>query len=668
MSGTARKGATRYVHAMPFGAALLPEGGVRFRLWAPTARPLQLRLVTAFGDERFDAPADADGWREVIVPRAAAGSRYQWIVPTEGGEIAVPDPASRSNPEGVHAPSAVVDPNAFAWDGGWRGRPWSEAVISELHIGTFTPEGTFAAAEKKLAQMADDGITCIELMPIASFPGRFGWGYDGVLHYAPHPSYGSPDELKHFVQAAHRLGLMVMLDVVYNHFGPDGNYLSLYAPGFFDPSRHTAWGAAIAFDGEHAGPVREYFIHNALYWLHEFQLDGLRFDAVHAIVDRSTPDILQEIAARARDHAQGRTVHLVLENEHNDPRRLDAAGDPGRFDAQWNDDFHHAIHVLLTGEDAGYYAPYAEAPLALLARCLTHGFVQDRTRHGQPARRADGTLPLARLVDFVHNHDQVGNRAFGERLIALVDEAPMRLAVALLLLGPSTPMLFMGDEHGARTPFLYFADWSGELRRAVTEGRRREFAHFPQFADEAVREQIPDPCDARTFERSKLDWPAFDREPQRRWNALYRELLALRRSELWPRLDRLAKGLHRSELHGVHGLAVQWAFEAGGHGASEVFEMVVNFGPGELRFPHAVDEASTIVFTLGEAADGRLGAWSGQWRWLQGERSVLALAEARAEAGASLDVVPAEEPDLADAVMPAEADRSAAEAPVKTTP
>jgi len=627
----------RYGHAMPFGATVLPRGGVRFRLWAPADKRIELAWTSAGAPgappRRWAAPRDAQGWREVVVHEAAAHDAYRWIVHEPGaGEIAVPDPAARANPDGVHGASRVVDPGAFEWDAaeaGWSGRPWHEAVVCEIHVGAFTPEGTFEAAARRLPQLADAGITAVQLMPLASFGGRFGWGYDGVLHYAPHAAYGTPDDLKRFVQAAHRLGLMVMVDVVYNHFGPDGNYLALYAPTFFDASRHTAWGAAIAFDGPDVAPVRAFFRHNALYWLEEFRADGLRFDAAHAIADTSSPDILEEIAAAAHalGRAEGRAIHLVLENEHNDPARL-GPGDASRFEAQWNDDFHHAWHVRLTGERDGYYRPFADDPAGRLARCLAGGFAHE----GPGETRADGVhvrrpatraVPLSATLNFLHNHDQIGNRAFGERLVALADGAPMRLAVATMLLAPAPCMLFMGETHGATTPFLYFADWSGDLRRAVTEGRRREFAHFPAFADPATRDAIPDPCDPATFARSTLDWDALRDGAHARWFAFYRELLALRRAALWPVLPRLHAGPHAAQRLGEDGLVLRWRFaRAHGSGDDELV-LCANVGarPLALGLPpaggreNAAAAAGETLFVLGDVHPERLGPWSARWSW-----------------------------------------------------
>ncbi len=625
-------------HTMPYGAAVFP-GGARLRLWAPADLRVDLMYDNGQGEQRIPTERDAEGFREVVVPMARAGDRYQWAVYTDGGEVRVPDPASRSNPDGVHAPSVIVDPTAFSWVP-WKGRPWHEAVMCEMHIGTFTPEGTFAAAEAKLAHLAEVGITCIQLMPMASFPGRFGWGYDGVLPFAPQPSAGTPEDFKHFVRAAHALNLMVMLDVVHNHFGPDGNYLGLYAPGFFTERHPTAWGAGINFDGHHSGPVREFFIHNALYWLVEFQLDGLRFDAVHAMVDDSPLHILEEIAQRVRKQGPLRPVHLVLENDCNEAERLRTTpagpAEPGRYDGQWSGDFHHTLHVRLTGEREGYYSEYAAKPLPMLAQVLTQGFARVGAPHltnesghqKNPRRDVDGSVPLTATVNFLHNHDQIGNRAFGERLSQLIAPAPMRLATALLLLSPATPMLFMGEADGATTPFLYFADWQGELRQAVVEGRRREFAQFPHFADPALRERIPDPCDEATFRQCQLDWAAFDTPAAQAVQQLHRELLALRQREITPHLPSLATGAHDAQWLDGEVLALQWRFAAadapalGQTAASDdgarTLELVMNFSDHPVNWTEVPRPTARTIYTLGDVTPHQLGAWSARWRWIPG--------------------------------------------------
>ena len=539
------------VHEMPFGAAVDAAGGVRFALWAPGAERVALELLDRATPERAAAvlplQRDADGWHRLVVEHAGAGDRYRFHLP-EGP--AFPDPASRFNPDDVHAASVVVDPRAYAWrDAGWKGRPWREAVVYELHVGTFTAEGSFAAAAAHLPGLAALGVTAIELMPLADFPGRRGWGYDGVLHFAPDASYGTPDELKALVDAAHGLGLMVLVDVVYNHFGPDGNYLHAYCPEFFNPAHQTPWGAAINFDGERSRTVRDFFVHNALYWVEEFHADGLRMDAIHAIRDDSAQSIVAEICAALRDGpGRERPVHVVVENEANGARLLgrDRAGVPLVATAQWNDDFHHAAHVLLTGESDGYYADFAAAPLENLGRALAEGFIyqgqasgyRDGEARGEPS---SGLTPLA-FVSSLQTHDQVGNRAFGERIAMLGDRTLLDAAYACLLLAPHVPMLFMGEEFDASTPFCYFCDFEGELAAAVTQGRRAEFARFPAFSDPQVRSRIPDPNAESTFAASKLRRDERDEGLHAARLAQVRTLLALRHRHLVPRLSESMRG------------------------------------------------------------------------------------------------------------------------------
>ncbi|HVR52471.1 MAG TPA: malto-oligosyltrehalose trehalohydrolase [Pseudorhodoferax sp.] len=520
---------------MQFGAQVLAAGGTRFRLWAPAARQAEL-LLESGGAHAMQALAD--GWHEAVLPQAGAGTRYRYRL--DGG-TPVPDPASRYNPEDVHGPSEVVAPSAYAWqDAAWRGRPWHEAVVYELHIGSFTPEGTFAAATERLAELAALGITAIELMPLADTPGARNWGYDGVLLFAPEAGYGRPDQLRALVDRAHGLGLMVLVDVVYNHFGPDGNYLHGYCPEFFNAAHQTPWGAAINYDGADHAAVRAFFVANALYWIEEFHCDGLRLDAVHQIRDDSPLSIVEEIAQALERRASGpgaqRPVHLVLENDLNQASRL---ARPGAASAQWNDDLHHAAHVLATGETDGYYGDYAREPAQLLGRALAEGFVfqgQVSPHHGGPRGEPSGALPPTAFVSFLQNHDQVGNRALGERLDRLAPARRLEALYACLLLAPHIPMLFMGEEFAASTPFLYFCDFRGELADAVRQGRRAEFKRFAAFADEAARARIPDPNAESTFAASKLRWAERETSPHRERLALVRRLLQLRHQHLLPLL------------------------------------------------------------------------------------------------------------------------------------
>lgn len=542
------------LHRMPFGA-MIDDGGVLFQLWAPAAKRVDLRLIE--NGRELPMNRGDEGWFHLGVRNLGAGTLYYYVI---DGQKAVPDPASRCQPQDVDGPSAVVDAEAFAWtDETWRGRPWHESVIYELHLGTFTRGGTFDAAIAELERLAKLGITAIELMPLSDFAGKRNWGYDGVLPFAPDSSYGPPDGLKRLVTAAHRLGLMVFVDVVYNHFGPEGNYLPLYAPQFF-ATEETGWGQRINFDGEGSQHVRRFFIHNALYWLIEYNVDGLRFDAVHAIHDQCEPHFLHQLATKVRQAAPaGRQVHLVLENDRNEARFLDrrALNGLGYYTAQWNDDFHHAAHVILTGETDGYYRDYADAPRAKLGRCLTEGFAyQGETSPYREAPRGENSqnLPLLAFVDFLQNHDQIGNRAFGERLTTLAPPAALAAMTAILLLAPSPPLLFMGEEWGATSPFLFFCDFKGDLANAVREGRRREFARFPAFASPDARARIPDPLDISTFERSRLDREA-DTNPE--IAEQYRALLALRHREIVPRLASAAPIEASCKLRGNR-LTARW--------------------------------------------------------------------------------------------------------------
>jgi malto-oligosyltrehalose trehalohydrolase len=460
-------------------------------------------------------------------------------------------------------------------------------------------------------------VTAIELMPVADFPGRRNWGYDGVLPFAPDATYGTPDDLKRLVRAAHARGLMVLLDVVYNHFGPEGNYLHLYAPQFFNPRHRTPWGAAVNFDGERARTVRDFFLHNALYWLEEYRFDGLRLDAVHAIADDSEPDIVAEIAQAVRGGpGLTREVHLVLENDRNQARYLarDARGRPVGASAQWNDDFHHAAHILLTGERDGYYADYAGRAPWYLGRCLAEGFGYQgdvSAFRGNAVRGEKSThLPATAFVSFLQTHDQVGNRAFGERIGHLAGEPALRAATAAYLLAPSVPLLFMGEEFGAGAPFQFFCDFGPELAAAVTKGRREEFGEFERFRDPAVQAEIPDPNSAATFAASKLDWGELARPPHRGWHALYRELLALRRRHIVPRLAGM-RGSGAFELAGSGGLAARWTLGDGSRLA-----LAGNFSDG--RCPGLPAPRGEVIYASDGQARAALAAgaappWSVIW-------------------------------------------------------
>jgi malto-oligosyltrehalose trehalohydrolase len=566
---------------MPFGAEFTDDGRVRFRLWAPGARRVDLSLDDGKGVAQILPMSRLDdSFYEVITEKARAGSRYRYRI---NGENEVSDPASRLNPEDVHGPSQVVDPMDFDWtDDGWHCRPWHEAVIYELHVGTFSPEGTFAGVQARLDHLVELGINVIELMPIADFPGKRGWGYDGVLPFAPESAYGTPNELKSLVAEAHKRGIAVMLDVVYNHFGPEGNYLGVYAPEFFTSRHHTPWGEAINFDGENARPVRDFFINNTLYWLEEFHLDGLRFDAVHAIMDDSRKHILTEIAEAARAHAGGdRNIYLVLENGANEARFLGAPGRSSKYDAQWDDDVHHCLHTILTGEKDGYYSDYAEHPHAKLCRSLAEGFVY-QGEHSDYEKKARGEpsahLPPTAFVIFLQNHDQIGNRALGERLGHIVkNEQALRAATAVLLLAPSPPMLFMGEEWNAPEPFPYFCDFEQELATKVREGRKKEFAHFERFRDPAHSDSLPDPTTASTMKSACLDWSKLTVPAHEDWLDLYRRLLMIRQRDIVPLVPQIRFGAC-SKLEAGAAFAVDWALSEG-----SVLHLIANLADEPAR-------------------------------------------------------------------------------------
>ncbi|MGH9868832.1 MAG: malto-oligosyltrehalose trehalohydrolase [Candidatus Polarisedimenticolia bacterium] len=551
----------------PPGATLLPDGRCHVRVWAPRRSRIDLLILS--GRERGHRlePVEA-GWHEAIVEGVSAGDRYQLVL---DGAVRRPDPASRLQPDGVHEPSEIVSPAAPGWDApAWRGLPLERCVLYELHVGTFTPEGTFDAVIPRLDQLRALGVTFIELMPVAAFPGARNWGYDGVQPYAVHAAYGGPAGLRRLVAAAHRRGLAVALDVVYNHLGPEGNYLDDFGPYASDRYR-TPWGAALNFDGPYSDEVRRHFIGSALEFVEHFGIDMLRVDAVHGIVDLSARPFLAElcddVAALAR--RLGRLVPVVAESDLNDVRvlRTEAEGGYG-FEAQWSDDFHHALHVLVTGERAGYYQDFEG--IDPLRRSLEEGFVYSgqrsahrRRRHGNDAR---GIAP-GRLVVFAQNHDQVGNRMRGDRLSSLVSREKLKLVAAATLLSPFIPLLFMGEEYGETAPFLYFVSHGDPgLIEAVRRGRREEFASF------GWEGEVPDPQAEETFRRSRLDWTLLDRAGHRELLAYHAELLGLRR-EL-PPLARLSReGMEVGTHPGARALWVRRA--AGGQEAL----LALNFEP-----------------------------------------------------------------------------------------
>jgi malto-oligosyltrehalose trehalohydrolase len=581
-----------------FGPELTADG-TRFRFWAPGARRVGLKVDSGDGERLFcDLQKTGNGWFETVARGIGPGNKYRFRI---DDEIDVPDPASRFQPDGVSGLGEIVASDAFKWpDSSWRGREWHEAVVYELHVGTFTREGTYAAAIARLDELAQLGVTAIELLPLNTFPGRRGWGYDGVLLYAPHAAYGRPEDLKRFVQAAHERNLMVLIDVVYNHFGPEGNYLHRYAPEFFTSAHHTPWGSAINF----AHPVvRQFFIQNSLYWLSEFRLDGLRVDAVHAMFDDGDTHFIDELVDSVqRGPGNDRHVHVVLENHHNEARRLGRKGKV--IVSQWNDDFHHPLHILLTGESDGYYGDYADAPVKHLARVLAEGFAYQgemSESDGKLRGESSGTLPPTAFVSFLQNHDQIGNRAFGDRLAALSPPEKLRAGLAILLLSPQVPMLFMGEEYAATQPFLYFCDYQGELAAAIREGRRSEFASFGAFADEQQREKIPDPNSQQTFISSQLDARDCERSPHREWLAYTRALLRIRAEKVVPVIPTIVAGTGAYEVDGP-ALSVSWSTIGKG-------KLVLQANMSDAPRSPASSDTGELLFSTHSAGDRQLGGW-----------------------------------------------------------
>lgn len=560
-------------------------------IWAPNVRELAIE----HGGRITPARAVENGYFRAPAPPIGA----DYFVVLDGKRR--PDPRSPWQPHGVHGPSQRIDPT-FAWnDRGFQARPLGQGVIYELHVGTFTQEGTYAGAIERLPYLAELGVSHVELMPLATFPGAFGWGYDGVCLYAPHPAYGTPQELKRFVAEAHALGLGVLIDVVYNHLGPDGNYLSEFGP-YFTERFHTPWGAAVNLDGPHSDEVRRFFIDNACMWLREYHFDGLRLDAVHAFADNSARTFLEQLTAEV--HALGRRLRKPLvvigESDLNDPRIV-RSSDVGGYglDAQWSDDLHHALHALLTREHSGYYEDFGS--LDDVERALRDGFVYAGRRSAHRKRvhgRSLGELSGHRLLGYLQTHDQVGNRARGERIGMLTSEGRVRIGAALVFIAPYVPMLFQGEEWSASTPFLYFADHQDpQLADAVRNGRRAEFAAFGWKPEE-----IPDPISEQTFRRSVLRWEELDHEPHASMLAFYKALIALRastfdlldgrRERVQVRWDDQAGWLsvHRGDITLLANLG------------SQAIELARPAGPCVLSYPSPPEEIDGALVTL--APDG----------------------------------------------------------------
>jgi malto-oligosyltrehalose trehalohydrolase len=575
--------------------------GILFRLWAPKQEKVSLRV-----DDRDPIPMakGLDGWFSADVEGASAGSLYKFIMP-DGLEV--PDPASRFQPDGPHGASQVIDPGRYAWaEESWTGRPWEESVVYELHVGTFTPEGTFRALIDRLQHLQSLGITAIQLMPVNDFPGGRGWGYDGVLPYAPKETYGRPEDLKALVDAAHAHGISVFLDVIYNHFGPDGNYLPVYAP-LFTEKHKSPWGSGINYDGEGSDMVREFVIMNALYWLEEFRVDGLRFDAVHAIIDDSREHLLREMARRIRETLTGREIHLIVENEDNTSSLLarDTRGRPPLYTAQWNDDIHHVLHVAATGEDFGYYADFADDS-ARIGRGLAEGFVyqgEHMPYRGSERGEPSAALPPTAFISFIQNHDQIGNRAFGDRLSTSTPPEAIRAVAAVYLLAPQVPMLFMGEEWAAKQPFPYFCDFHEELNAIVRKGRREELSRLPGFGEGDDASDAPDPTKLETFRSAKLDWndPLVGEGAEQL--AFYRGLLDLRRREIIPRLSGASSGSYRTQGRLI---AVNWPM---GDGRTLVLQ--ANLGAERQRTAEPM--IGKVIWQQGQWSDDGVDPWSVRW-------------------------------------------------------
>jgi len=616
----------QHLHEMPFGPRLLDEGGAEFRLFAPTAKTVDLCLYLKDNESITAMKPAEEGWFKLTVPEARPGHRYHFVI--DGG-LRVPDPASRFQPEDVHGPSEIIDPKQFRWeDDSWKGRPWSEAIIYEMHLGTFSPEGTYEGLGAKLDHLQELGITAIEILPLSDFPGKFGWGYDGVLPYAPDSIYGRPEDLKYLINEAHKRGLMVYLDVVYNHFGPEGNYLYVYAKSFFSKRHHTPWGNGINFDEKQSDVVRQFVVNNVLFWLEEYRFDGLRFDAVDTILDDSKKHILNEIAENVRTRYKGeREIHLILENGDNTAKLLDGGqGDyEDRFNAQWNDDIHHAMHVLATGETSGYYEDYADemshaSAIEHLGKCLAEGFAYQ----GEKSAFRDGKLrgtdskntPSGAFISFIQNHDQIGNRALGERITALAGIDEVSAMIAIFLLAPSPPMLFMGEEWGASTPFVWFADFGDDLADKVREGRLKEFGKFADFKNPERRKLIPDPCSMETFYKCKLNWDELWQPEHREWLEFYRRLIALRKHAIVPIIDKIDTARSRWTITEEGLLEVRWPLETG-----EELKLLANLsdtGATSPIFSASEFDETNIVYQMphnatAEIALGTVPPWTVIW-------------------------------------------------------
>jgi maltooligosyltrehalose trehalohydrolase len=617
---------------LPIGAEVQPSGGVHFRVWAPRRRVVAVELCRTSSNETLalvPLSAEGGGYFSGLCVDASAGTRYGFRLDDESRLY--PDPASRRQPEGPHGLSEIVDPAAFSWrDDDWPGAELKGRVIYELHIGTFTAEGTWAAAARELSALADLGVTTVEVMPVAEFAGEFGWGYDGVDLFAPTRIYGTPDDFRRFVDQAHGHGLAVMLDVVYNHFGPVGNYLGQYSSDYLSPRHHTGWGDAINYDGENCGPVREFFIANAGYWIDEYHVDGLRLDAVHAIVDDSPQHILAAIGKHVRQVAGRRKTLVIVENEKQQSyvmRGLDRGG--YGLDAGWNDDFHHAARVAATGHSEYYFGDYQGTPQELISLVKWGHLYQGQWNARQKRLRGTPGLDLegAQFVNFLQNHDQVGNVPPGVRLHELTTPGRYRALTAILCLAPGTPLLFQGQEFASSSPFHFFADHEPDLAESVRQGREAEMRNFTRQTGPMAGEQFADPCDRLTFERSKLD--LSERERHAETYDLHRDLLRLRRE------DRVFSAQRADRIEGAVVAAEALLLRYTGDGGDDRL-VLVNLGR-ELQWSPAAEPLAVppegrkwrLLWSSDDPRYGGLGTpplWEQQW-FVPGHAAVVLTAE-----------------------------------------
>ena len=590
---------TQARHRMPFGAEVQPDGSVRFRVWAPEAGSLAL-AIDGIPDSLAMATM-SEGWYELTTPLARAGSCYRFVLP-DG--LHVPDPVSRSQPHDASGPSEVIDPCNYSWRTlDWKGRCWEETVLYELHVGTFTEAGTFLAAIEKLDHLVRLGITAIEIMSIGEFPGGRNWGYDGVLLYAPDSHYGRPDDLKALVDAAHERGMMVILDVVYNHFGPEGNYLPQYFPDICTDRYRTPWGKALNFDDRHSEQTREFIIQNALYWIEEYRMDGLRLDAVHAIFDTSSTHILDELAQRVRSTAAGRSVHLILESDDTMRERL-VRGDrsnPLLSTAQWNHDMQQLTRLAL---NRGGSAEEDRRATERLGRALVEGFTSEMP--GAPSNGTTQPVPPGGFIAFLQSHDLIGNRLRGERITQLLPAHVVRALAAIYLLLPQIPMLFMGEEWAASSPFPYFCEFSGDLGEAVRRGRLEQFASADQLADPEYLASVPDPLAESTFRSAKLNWTEMATGAHAQWLEWYTRILTTRNHSLVPLLPRLRENSGGCRMLGPRLIEASW--KLGGRDLRVDANLSDN---AWNRFDPALDE---ILWQEGRGnREGLLEPWSVRW-------------------------------------------------------